>query len=116
MDVRKMRRTRELVTTREPAGMNRPHEQGMALVTALLILLVVSVMAALLSITVTSQKKAVGYDRRKAEALNTAEAGVGEALSRIRNGDVTIDPADPTGVAQIFLAQAGSVATRGPEP
>src|SRR5262249_11641934 len=39
--------------------------------------------------------------------------GVGEALSRIRNGDVTIDPADPTGVAQIFLAQAGSVPTVG---
>src|SRR5437773_9763229 len=91
----------------------RRAEGGMALVTALLILLVVSILAALLSVTLTTQKKALGYDRRKAMALNSAEAGVGEALSRIRNGDASIDPTSPHGVAQIFLAQPGSVPTVG---
>ncbi len=91
----------------------RTAERGMALVTALLILLVVSIMATVLAITLTSQKKATGYDLRRAEALNSAEAGVGEALARIRSGDVSILPSNPKSVAQIFLAEPGSVPTVG---
>lgn len=95
-----------------PAGARMP-ERGMALVTALLILLVLSILAVVLSITLVTQKKAMGYDRRRAQALNSAEAGVGEALSRIRSGDVSIDPSNPRAVAQIFLTQSGTVPAVG---
>jgi hypothetical protein len=95
------------------SGRPTEDERGIALVTAILVLLVISVLAAVLMMNVTVERKIAGRDLRAAQALNTAEAGVGEALSRIRNGDITLVPGNPRSVAQIFLASAGSVPVLG---
>lgn len=88
-------------------------ERGMALVIALLVLLVGSIFAAVLMMTVQVQRQVTGHDLRTKDALNVAEAGVAEAISRIRSGDAMLNAANPRSVAQIFLAPAGSVPALG---
>src|SRR6185295_16755438 len=50
---------------------------------------------------------------RESQALNSAEAGIGEAMSRLRNSDITLATSNPRQVAQIFLTTAGSVPVLG---
>jgi hypothetical protein len=47
------------------------------------------------------------------EALNVAEAGVGEALGRISHQDVVMDAANPRAVCQVFNTYAGTVPVLG---
>lgn len=84
-------------------------ERGVALVMALMVLLTMSLLAVVLLMNVNVNRRIVGHGVRADQALNVAEAGVGEALSRIRSGDVALNTANPRSVAQIFLAPAGSV-------
>ncbi len=95
--------------TRTTAG----NERGIALVMALLVLLVMSLLAAVLMMSISVERKIAGHDLRSSQALNSAEAGVGEAVSRIRSGDITLPTNNPNAVAQIFLAAAGSVPVLG---
>ena len=88
-------------------------ERGIALVMALLVLLVMALLASVLMMSVSINRKVAGHDLRMAQALNTAEAGVGEALARIRNGDLTLPLNNPRAVGQIFLCNAGSVPVLG---
>lgn len=88
-------------------------ERGMALVIAMLVLLVGSIFAAVLMMTVQVQRQVTGHDLRTKDALNVAEAGVAEAIARIRSGDAMLDTSNPRAVAQIFLAPAGSVPALG---
>lgn len=88
-------------------------ERGIALVMALLILLVMTVMAMVLMMNLTVNRQVTGIDMRTTQALTVAEAGLGEAMSRIRNGDIALSTANPRAVAQIFLAEAGSVPVTG---
>jgi len=88
-------------------------ERGIALVMAMLVLLVLSVMAMILMMNVTANRQVAGMDLRGTQALTVAEAGLGEAMSRLRNGDVTLPTANPKAVAQIFLTPAGSVPVCG---
>lgn len=88
-------------------------ERGIALVITLLVLLVVALMAASLMANVLVSRQVTGLDVRSTAALNEAEAGVGEAIARIRNGDADLDPANPRAVAQIFLTSPGSVPVLG---
>jgi len=88
-------------------------ERGVALVMALLVLLVMALLAAVLMMSVSINRKVAGHDLRMAKALNTAEAGVGEALSRIRSGDLALPANNPRAVGQIFLCPAGSVPVLG---
>jgi Tfp pilus assembly protein PilX len=88
-------------------------ERGIALVMALLVLLVMSMLAAVLMMSVTTERKIAGHDLRRSQALNTAEAGVSEAMARLRNGDITLPTANPRAVAQIFNCLAGSVPAPG---
>ena len=69
-------------------------ERGIALVMALLVLLVISIICAALMMSVQVETKISGRDDRRSQALSIAEAGVSEAVSRIRNGDVpdTLNP------------------------
>ncbi len=83
-------------------------QRGVALVTALLVLLVVSLLAATLMVSISVDTKTSGHSMTEANALRMAEAGIGEAVARIRSGDVP-DNNDPQMVAQIFLAAAGSI-------
>jgi len=87
-------------------------ERGIALVMALLVLLVISVIAAALMLSVQVETKISGRDDRRSQALSLAEAGIAEAISRIRSGDVP-DTLNPRMASQIFLTGAGSVPVLG---
>ncbi len=94
----------------------RPHpggERGVALVMALLVLLVMALLASVLMMSISINRKVAGHDLRMSKALNTAEAGVGEALARIRSGDIALPPNNPKAVGQVFLCAAGSVPVLG---
>jgi Tfp pilus assembly protein PilX len=91
------------------------NERGIALVMAVLVLLVLSLLAIVLYTSLTVGRRIVGHDVRENQALNTAEAGVAEALARIRNNegpDVSQANA-PRQVVQIFNAPSGSVPVLG---
>ena len=89
------------------------NERGIGLVVALLVLLVLSLLAAVLMMSVQSETKIAGHNLRESQALNTAEAGVGEAVSRIRSLEIPTDAANPRMVSQIFNVLAGSVPALG---
>jgi len=89
------------------------NERGMALPVALMVLVVISLIAIVLMTTLQIETKIAGSSMRTSQALNTAEAGVSEALSRIRSGDVDDSGANPRLVAQIFNALAGDVPAVG---
>ena len=90
-----------------PAG-----ERGIALVIALLVLLVVSLLAVVLMVSVNVNTKITSHGLRETEALNNAEAGIGEAQSRLAAGDIVLG-GNPLAVAQIFNVAAGSVPVLG---
>ena len=85
------------------------NEHGMALAMALLVLMVISLIAITLLTTLRVETRIAGSSMRQSQALNTAEAGVAEAMSRIRSGDVDDSGTNPRLVAQIFNALAGDV-------
>jgi Tfp pilus assembly protein PilX len=87
-------------------------QRGAALVAALLVLLVLLVVSSALVTTSVVSTQISGLDQRRAEALDLAEAGVAEAVSRIRSGEVPGND-NPRMVAQIFLTDAGSVPALG---
>jgi Tfp pilus assembly protein PilX len=88
-------------------------ERGSALVMALLAILVISLLAGSLLLGMQTNTKSAGHGIRAAQALNIAEAGVAEAISRIRNRDVASDGANPRMVTQIFNTAPGSVPVLG---
>ena len=88
-------------------------ERGMAMVMALLVLMVISVIATLMMMGLQAETRIAGSSMRQAEALNVAEAGIAEAVSRIRVGDIEDTGANPRMVAQIFNAPSGNVPASG---
>ena len=80
--------------------------KGVALVAALLVMVVISLIATALMMTVNTNTKLSALDVRETQALRIAEAGVAEAVARLRRGDIT-DQGNPRMVAQIFLASDG---------
>lgn len=95
------------------AQARQPNERGIALVIALLVLMVISMLGIIMMMTVTVERRTAGHDLRASEALNVAESGVSEAIALIRHGDITLNPANPRSVAQVFLALPGSVPVPG---
>ena len=93
--------------------MRRADEDGVALVMALLVLLIMALLAAVLMMSVSINRKVTGHDVRVSKALNTAEAGVAEAMARIRSGDLAMATNNPRAVGQIYLCPAGSVPVLG---
>jgi Tfp pilus assembly protein PilX len=87
-------------------------ERGMAMVIALLVLLVLSLLATVLMVSVNVDTKITGHGLRETSALNAAEAGIGEATSRIIEGDLDL-ASNPRAVAQIFNCTSGSEPTLG---
>ena len=87
-------------------------ERGIALVMALLVLVVISMICAALMLSVQVETKISGRDDRRSQALSIAEAGVAEAISRIRSHEVP-DTLNPRMASQIFLIGAGSVPVLG---
>ena len=90
------------------------NERGMALVVALLVLLTLSALASAMLMTVTSDTRVSGHGVRESRSLNFAEAGITEAIARIRSGEISMTP-NPKMVAQIFLTPPGQVPTLGPD-
>jgi Tfp pilus assembly protein PilX len=87
-------------------------ERGMALVIALLVLLTMSLLATVLMVSINVESKITSHGLRETDALNVAEAGVGEAQGRIAAGDIALG-GNPLAVAQIFNTVAGSVPVLG---
>ena len=87
-------------------------ERGIALVMALLVLLVISLLAATLLMSINVETKISALSSRQMQALNIAEAGVAEAIARIRAGDIPSN-ANPRQVAQIFNTLPGNVPVLG---
>jgi Tfp pilus assembly protein PilX len=88
-------------------------ERGMALVVAMLVLLVLSMLAMVLMASVAVNRQVAGIDMYRRKALDNADAGVAEALMRIRNRDVGMSLANPRSTAQIYLATTGSIPVVG---
>ncbi len=87
-------------------------QRGIALVMALLVLLVMSLLAATLMMSINVETKIASFSTRQVQALNIAEAGVAEAVSRIRSGDIPTNT-NARQVAQIFNALPGTVPVLG---
>jgi Tfp pilus assembly protein PilX len=84
----------------------------MAVVLALLVILVLSTVAMALTLNIVTAKRNTSYDVQWAKALNTAEAGVAEAMQRIRENEVP-SSSNPKMVTQIYLCEQGVVPTAG---
>ncbi len=93
-----------------PAGLR--DERGVALVMALLVLLVISLLSVTLLVTVNVETKVSSLSAMQTQAVNLAEAGVGEAIARIRSGDIPTNT-NPRQVAQIFNTIPGNVPVLG---
>jgi len=86
----------------------REGQEGMALVLAIMVLLVLTVIGAALMANVNTETRIAGLKVRDTQALSTAEAGVQEAMLRIRNGDI-VDDVNAAKTTYIFNQVAGSV-------
>jgi Tfp pilus assembly protein PilX len=84
----------------------------MALVIALLVLLALTVLGSALMLSVNTETRIAGQQLRDNQTLSIAEAGVQEAMLRIRDGDVP-DNMNKRQVTLIYEAQAGSIPASG---
>ena len=96
------------MTAPAPAREDRHGERGIALVMAILVLFVITIIATLLMESLSTERKISGHGMRASRALGTAEAGVNEVLSRVATGEIALNEADSVSAAQIFLASAGA--------
>jgi Tfp pilus assembly protein PilX len=92
---------------------DRGGQRGIALVIAMLVLLVATMLAVMLIATVQIERQVTGHDLRATNALNVAEAGVSEAMARIRSGDIDLSTGNPLAYAQIYNTIPGSVPSPG---
>lgn len=95
-------------------GLPHGNERGVALVMALLVLLVLSMLSAALMMSVNTETSIAGHSQRETQALNTAEAGLAEAVARIRIGEIP-NNGNKRMVAQIFNTLPGTVPALGPD-
>jgi len=89
------------------------NERGFALVVSMMILLVMTLLGLVLMSSVVLNRSLAGSDQRMRQALNIAEAGVGEATSRITHHETAMVASDRNGVCQVFNTVAGSVPVLG---
>lgn len=101
---------------RRDTGVLRPRgaERGVALLAALAFLVLLALIAGGLIMAVNSDHKLVQRSMGGDQALNVAEAGVAEAIERIRSGEVPAAP-NPRTVAQIFLCTNDELPGFGPD-
>lgn len=88
-------------------------ERGIALVVAMLVLLVMSIVALVLMSSVVMNRGLTGNDQRMRKALNVAEAGVGEGMARIKGLETGMLESNPNAVCQVFNVLAGNVPALG---
>jgi Tfp pilus assembly protein PilX len=85
-------------------------ERGIALVMAMMILTVLSLIAVVLMMSVLTETKLTGHNLRTSTALNYAEAGITEAKGRLVAGDIALG-ANPKAVVAVFNTTSGTVPT-----
>jgi Tfp pilus assembly protein PilX len=88
-------------------------ERGIALVISMLILLVMTLLGLVLMAGASLNRGLAGNDQRMRQALNVAEAGVGEAEARIAKQEVLMNIAVPAAACQVFNTIPGSVPVVG---
>jgi Tfp pilus assembly protein PilX len=84
----------------------------MALVIALLVLLALTVLGSALMLSVNTETRIAGQQLRDNQTLSIAEAGVQEAMLRIRDGDVP-DNMNKRQVTLIYETPTGSIPASG---
>ena len=89
------------------------NERGIGLVVALLVLFVLSLLAAVLMVSINTNTKIAGHSMRESQALNSAEAGIAEALAQVRAQNIMTSLTNPRSVGQIFNVAPGSVPVPG---
>jgi Tfp pilus assembly protein PilX len=87
-------------------------EQGMALVIALLVLLALTVLGSALMLSVNTETRIAGQQLRDTQTLSIAEAGVQEAMLRIRDGEVP-NTMNKRMVTLIYETPSGTIPTSG---
>ncbi len=88
------------------------NEHGGGLLMALLVVVALAAIAAGIISAVSTDRRLASYNTLRGQALNVAEAGVAEAIERIRMGDVP-DNRNAHMVSQVFLTSPGSVPSVG---
>jgi type IV pilus assembly protein PilX len=88
-------------------------ERGIALVISMLILLVMTLLGLVLMAGASLNRSIAGNDQRMRQALNIAEAGIGEAEARIGKQETLMSPLDFRDACQVFNTVAGSVPVPG---
>ena len=88
------------------------NERGFALAVVVLALLVLSVVAIVMLRSIVVDTTVGGSQATESKALSYADAGLSEAIERIRSGEVP-DTLNPRMVTQIFNAVAGNVPALG---
>ena len=94
-------------------GTSVKNERGVALVMAIVVLLVISLLAAAVMQNLSTQRKISGHGLRTSRALSAADAGVAEVISRMRTGEITLNESVETSAVQIFLTTSGLVPSVG---
>lgn len=89
-------------------------ERGVALLAALSFLILMALIAGALLVSVHSDRQLITRSMGDEQALNMAEAGVAEAMERIRSGEIPSTP-NPRMVGQIFLCAQDEVPASGPD-
>src|SRR5438046_267588 len=64
------------------------NERGVALLVTMITLILLALAVAAIMMLLHAETKTAGHDLRGSQALNLAEAGLSEAMARIRSGDV----------------------------
>src|SRR5580765_16541 len=95
------------------ARLPESNERGIALVIAMLILLVMTLLGLVLMAGASLNRGLAGNDQRMRQALNIAEAGIGEAEARIGKQETLMNAADPLAACQVFNTIPGSVPVPG---
>jgi hypothetical protein len=94
-------------------SIRREGERGVALVMAIVVLLVISILAAMVMQNLSTERKISGHGLRTSRALSAADAGIAEVVSRLRSRDIALDETVPQAVVQIFLTSSGLVPAVG---
>jgi hypothetical protein len=89
------------------------NERGVALVMAIVVLLVISLLASAVMQNLSTQRKISGHGLRTSRALSAADAGVAEVVSRMRTGEIALNEDVEASAVQIFLTTSGLVPSVG---
>lgn len=102
-------------TGHDPGAATRSSERGVALVMAIVVLMVITILATMLMQSLSTQRKISSHGLRASRALSVAEAGLAELESRVRSGEIELDESAPASAAQLFLASPGALPVLGPD-